>query len=163
MLSLLPSVVALGLAALAALLLTTSRSSPADRSVERKAAGRALAIATAFQAAHFAEETATGFHEQLGPFFGLPEIPFSIFVIFNMAWLGIWAASIFGLQSARPAAFFAAWFLAVAGMVNGIAHPLLSLAAGRYFPGLVSSTMVAGSCIWLWLRLDAATRPHSHR
>ena len=40
-------------------------------------------------------------------------------------------------------AALAAWFLAIAGMFNGIAHPLLALASGGYFPGLVSSPFIA--------------------
>jgi hypothetical protein len=67
------------------------------------------------------------------------------------------------LRSARPAAFFAAWFLAIAGMFNGIAHPFLALAAGRYFPGLVSSPVIAAASVWLWLRLRDATLPSSRQ
>jgi hypothetical protein len=124
---------------------------------ERLAAARALAVATVVQGLHFAEEASTGFHERLGALLGLPGMSFSFFVVFNLAWLGIWVASVPGLRSARAAAFFAAWFLAIAGMFNGIAHPLLALAAGDYFPGLVSSPFIAGASAWLWLRLRAAT------
>ena len=85
-------------------------------------------------------------------------MPISLFVIFNLVWLGIWLASVPGLRSARKIAFFAAWFLAIAGMINGIAHPLLAIATGGYFPGLVSSPFVAVVCIVLWRRLRAATR-----
>jgi hypothetical protein len=55
-------------------------------------------------------------------------------------------------------AFFAAWFLAIAGALNGIGHPLMAVAAGGYFPGLVSSPFVGLACIWLWIRLREATR-----
>ena len=72
--------------------------------------------------------------------------------------LGIWVVSVPGLRSARPAAFFAA-FLAIAGMFNGIAHPLLSISAGGYFPGLVTSPLIGGASVGLWLRLRGATRP----
>lgn len=57
-------------------------------------------------------------------------------------WLGIWVLSVPGLRSARAFAFFAAWFLAIAGMVNGIVHPLLAIFVGVYFPGLVSSPFI---------------------
>jgi len=86
---------------------------------------------------------------------------FSVFVVCNAAWLVIWIAAIFGLRSARPAAFFAAWFLAVAGMVNGLAHPLSAVATGGYFPGMGSSTLVAVVCGCLWYRLHQATAPRS--
>jgi len=159
MLNFLPSMFVLGLAALAALLLVLGRCTPHENVAERRAAARALALAVVVQGIHFAEEAATGLHEQLPALFGLPSIPFSFFVIFNLAWLGIWVASVPGLLSARSDAFFAAWFLAIAGMFNGIAHPLLAIAGGGYFPGLVSSPFIGGASAWVWLRLRRATRP----
>ncbi len=161
--SLLPSIFILGLAALAALILARSRRSPAENKSQRLAASHALALATGIQAIHFAEEAATGFHERLGPVFGLPEMPFSFFMAFNLAWLGIWIVSVPGVRSAHTGAFFAAWFLAIAGMFNGIGHPLLAAAAGGYFPGLVSSPFIAASGVWLWLRLRSATQANGGR
>ena len=161
--SLLPSIFILGLAALAALILARSRRSPAENKSQRIAASRALALATGVQALHFAEEAATGFHERLGPVFGLPEMQFSYFMAFNLAWLGIWIVSVPGVRSAHTGALFAAWFLAIAGMFNGIGHPLLAAAAGGYFPGLVSSPFIAAASIWLWLRLRSATQPNGSR
>ncbi len=158
MLSVLPSILVLSLAALAALLLTLSRSSPPEREAERHAASHALALAVGVQSVHFAEETATGFHERLPALFGLPGMALSVFVVFNLVWLGIWVASVPGLRSARSAAFFAAWFLAIAGMLNGIAHPLLAVADNTYFPGLVSSPFIGGASVWLWFRIRQATR-----
>ena len=35
----------------------------------------------------------------------------------------------------------------------------LAVAAGRYFPGLVSSPFIGVASVWLLLRLHAATRP----
>jgi hypothetical protein len=58
-------------------------------------------------------------------------------------------------------AVFAAWFLAIAGMFNGIAHPLLAIAERGYFPGVVSSPFICVASVWLWLRLRKATRPRS--
>ena len=159
MLSILPSLLVLGLAALAALALVSSRRSPAENTAERVDAARALALAVGAQSIHFAEEAATGFHEQFPALLGLAGMPLSFFVIFNLAWLGIWVASVPGLRSARGAAFFAAWFLSIAGMINLIAHPLLAIAAGGYFPGLLSSPFIGGASVWLWSRLRRATRP----
>ncbi len=161
MLNVLPSIIVLGLAALAALLLVLSRWSPPENEAERLAAARALVLAVGVQSVHFAEEAATGFHERLGALLGLPGMPLSLFVVFNLMWLGIWVASVPGVGSARAPAFFAAWFLAIAGMFNGIAHPLLAVAEGGYFPGLVSSPFIGIVCVWLWLRLRTATRPRS--
>ncbi len=156
--SVLPSVLALGLAALVALHFALSRPSPPDRVGERRAVSHTLALALGIQSVHLVEETATGFHERLPALFGLPGMPLSAFLAFNLVWLGIWGASIPGLRSARIAAFFAAWFLAIAGMLNGVAHPLLAVAAGGYFPGLVTSPLIGVAGVWLWLRLQRATR-----
>jgi len=157
MLNLLPSIVALGLAALFAGYLAWQRRSPPERGVERNAAARALMLALIIQSIHFTEETATGFHDQLPALFGLPGIPFTAFVGFNLAWIAIWIMSVPGLRSARPAAFFAAWFLAIAGSINGIAHPLLALFSDGYFPGLFSSPFIGAASVLLLLKLRKAT------
>ena len=156
--SLLPSIFVLGLAALAALTLARIRRSPPESVAARNAAARALAVATAVQSSHFIEEAATGFHLRLGDLVGVPAMPFSFFIVFNLTWLGIWVTAVFGLRAARVVAFFAAWFLTIAGMVNGIAHPLLAIASDGYFPGLITSPVIGGVSVWLWLRLRQATR-----
>ena len=158
MLNMLPSILILGLAALGAIVLSRIRRSPADRVSERQMASRVLGLATVSQAVHFTEEAATGFHEQLPALFGLEPIPYASFVAFNLVWLMIWALSIPGIRASHSVAFFAAWFLAIAGIINGVAHPLLAIAQEGYFPGVVSSPFVAIACIWLWLQLWKATR-----
>lgn len=158
MLNLLPSILVLGLAALVALRLALTRDSPPERVAERSSAARALAVAVFIQAIHFAEETTTGFNERLGPLFGLPRMSLSIFLIFNIAWLVIWIVSIPGLKSSWTPAFFAAWFLAIAGVINGVAHPLMALAENGYFPGLVTSPFIGAASVWLWAQLRRATR-----
>jgi len=90
MLNILPSILVLGLAAFAALLLALNLRSPPERVAERLAAARALALAVGVQSVHFGEEVVTGFHEQLGALLGLPGMPLSGFVVFNLTWLGIW-------------------------------------------------------------------------
>jgi len=157
MLSMLPSIVVLGSMALAALYIAASRRSPPENRAERQAAARALVVAIVVQSVHFVEELATALHERLPGLFDLPGMPVSVFVAFNLAWLGIWIASVPALRAARVPAFFAAWFLAIAGMFNGIAHPLLAIAAGDYFPGLLSAPIIGGVSIWLWRRLHQAT------
>lgn len=157
LLSLLPSLFVLGLAALGAVGLARSRPSPPENAAERSVAARALALALVVQAIHFSEETLTGFPERLGALLGLPAMPMSFFLMFNLAWLAIWGVSVPGLRAARTAAFFAAWFLAIAGMINAVAHPLLAVAVGGYFPGLVSSPFIGAAAVWLWLRLREAT------
>jgi hypothetical protein len=156
MVSLLPSALILGAVALVAVSLSR-RPSPALRTVERGAASRALAVTTALQGAHFAEEAIAGFPERLGSVFGLPAMPLAVFIAFNVVWLGIWAASVPGVRSGRRPALFAAWFLALAGMLNGVAHPLLALRSTSYFPGLWTAPVVAVAALWLWARLIRAT------
>jgi hypothetical protein len=155
--SLLPSIVALGPIALAALWLATRRTPAADLAAARESASISLAVATAVQAAHFGEEWATGFHQRFPALFGLEPMPVAAFVTFNVAWIVIWTLSIPLLRGARTAAFVAAWFLALAGMLNGVAHPLLAVMSGGYFPGLVTSPLIGLACIGLWRRLRGAT------
>lgn len=159
MANVLPSLFVLGAAALAALFLARHRWSPPGKKPQRRAAAGVLALAAGVQSIHFAEEAVTGFHDRLGALFGLPGMPFAGFLAFNLLWLGIWIASIPGLRSGRAAAFFAAWFLAIAGMLNGVLHPLLALAAGTYFPGLVSSPFIGAASAWLCFRLLHASQP----
>lgn len=158
LLSLLPSILVLGVAALAAALLAQRRLSSPDNVKQRSAASQLLATATVIQGIHFTEEATTGFPERLGALLGIPAMPMSFFVIFNLLWLAIWVVSVPGIRSARTGAFFAAWFLAIAGMFNAIAHPLLAVAANGYFPGLVTSPFIGVAGFWLWLRLRKATR-----
>lgn len=157
MLSVLPSVIVLGIAALAALLLARYRRSAPENIRERLAASRALTLATGIQSAHFVEEAVTGFHEKFPALLDLPSMSFAFFIVFNLTWIAIWIASIAGLRSAQPAAFFAAWFLSIAGMFNGIGHPLMAIASGGYFPGLISSPFIGLASVWLWVRLRRAT------
>ena len=155
--SLLPSLVILGGVAAAALFLARERSSPVDLVEERVAAATALGLAIAAQGAHFAEEWATGFHIRFPALFGLPPMPLSFFVTFNLAWLVIWIVSVPFVRSARRPAFFAAWFLAIAAMMNGAAHPALAIASEGYFPGLITSPAIGLAGLWLWVRLRRAT------
>lgn len=155
--SMLPSVFVLSALALVALVLTRARPIAGNMAIRRDAA-HSLALAIGAQGAHFAEEAATGLHEQLPALLGQSAMPFAVFLLFNVAWLAIWAASVPGLRSGRPAAFFAAWFLAIAGLFNGVAHPLLAVAAGGYFPGLVSSPVIGVAGALVLIRLRRATQ-----
>ncbi len=157
MFSVVPSLVVLGIAAFFALQLAVRRPSPAEFADKRAAASRALAHATGIQCVHFAEEWATGFHVHFPALLGLEPMPLSFFVGFNLAWIAAWVVSVPLLRSAQPLAFFAAWFLAIAGMLNGVAHPLLALTSGGYFPGLITSPAIGLAGILLWRQLHRAT------
>ena len=157
MLSLIPSIAVLGLVALAALRLSLLRPSSTQLAMECATASRMLAISTAIQAGHFAEEWATGFHIQFPALFGLQPMPLWFFVGLNLIWVSAWIVSVPLLRSGRQVAFFAAWFLAIAGMLNGIAHPLMAAVSGGYFPGLVSAPFIGVASLLLWQRLRRAT------
>jgi hypothetical protein len=162
MVSLVPSGIVLGLAALAAIGLATRRWSPPEKLEARQDAARVLLLAIGAQTIHFLEEWATGFDTGLGELLGLPPMPRPFFVAFNLAWLGVWAISVPGVRSGRAPSYFAAWFLAIAGTVNGVAHPALALASGSYFPGLASSPLIGATGAWLWWRLHRATEAGSY-
>ena len=140
----LPSVLVLSALAVVALWLTISRV-------------RLAAIAIAAQAGHFAEELTTGFDERLPAIFGLPPMSLRLFVSFNLALLGIWALSAWGLARRHQVALFPLWFLGVAGVANGLLHPLLALNAGGYFPGLATSPLMAAVGALLLARLARVT------
>ncbi len=157
MTSLLPSILILGLAALVSLILAFRRTSPSEFAAERDSASRALTVATVIQTGHFAEEWATGFHERFPALFDLEPMPLWFFVAFNLAWIVLWIASVPLLRLARRMAFFAAWFLAIAGCLNGLTHPIMAIMSGGYFPGLFTSPFIGLAGVWLWRRLQDAT------
>jgi len=159
---LLPSVVALGLVAVVAAYLAYSRQYPVHLMTQRVTASRALALATSVQCVHFAEEWATGFHIRFPALFGLEPLSLPLFVTFNLVLIVLWFLSIKPLQSARKAAFLAAWFLALAGTLNGIAHPLMAVSVGGYFPGLISSPFIGVAGIYLWKQLLRSSSAESN-
>jgi hypothetical protein len=121
---------------------------------------RAAGFAVAAQAAHFCEEWLSGFPDRFPALLGLTPWPPAFFVAFNLAWLAAW---IFVLV--RPLVWprftlFALWFLALAGLINGVAHPLLALAAGAYFPGLWTAPLLGAAGIILLLALGRMRRSH---
>lgn len=132
----------LWIAVVAALFLTLARGDVEASGERLRAAVRLAIVAVLVQAAHFAEELATGFHQRFPEMFGLTPWPVGFFVSFNLFWLGIWGLSIRGLTARRWCALFPLWFLGIASVANGLAHPPLSLRDGGYFPGLVSSPFV---------------------
>jgi formate hydrogenlyase subunit 3/multisubunit Na+/H+ antiporter MnhD subunit len=157
MLSILPSVVVLGLVAIVAVWLAQRRSSPDEAAKERDAASTVLGVATAIQSVHFAEEWATGFHARFPALLGLDPMPLAFFVTFNLAWIVVWIVSTPLLRRGRKPAFFAAWFLAIAGVLNGVAHPMMAIASGGYFPGLITSPVIGLAGVLVWQRLKNAT------
>jgi len=100
-------------------------------------------IGIACQCAHFIEEFVTGIHRLFPPLLGLAPISAELFVGLNVFWLGVWALAAYGLLRGLWVAYFPVWFFGLAMCLNGIAHPLLSVWTGGYFPGIFTSP-VAG-------------------
>jgi len=152
--SLLPSIVVLSIAAGVSVWLTISRDYRKSDLLSSKNAVTWLSLATGIQIIHFLEEYLTGFPNSLAEVFGLEPMSDAFFLAFNLSWITAWIWSIFNLEKSRFAVF-AAWFLAVAGVANGILHPLLALVSTSYFPGLISSSFVGVTCFVLTRKLVA--------
>jgi hypothetical protein len=156
--SILPSTAFLGAFALVAWFLTVSRSWADVNGMRARKAVEAAVVAVVAQTAHFAEEFLTGFHERFPALFGIPPMPSQFFVSFNIAWLVIWSLSVWGLASRCRPALFPLWFLGIACIGNGVAHPTFAILTGGYFPGLVTSLVVAALGVLLLRRLLRVTR-----
>ena len=144
---------ALSVAAVAALLLTVTRPPAGSDRAGRQRTTIIYAALVLAQALHAAEEYATGFFVAFPSSLGLAPWPASFFLAFNITWLAVWMVSAVGLRAGRAVAYFPAWFLAIAAIGNGVAHPLLAIRAGGYFPGLVTSPLLAVGGVVLWKSL----------
>jgi len=144
----------LSFAAFVSLYLAIARSGAASEPEARDRFVRLLLVAITVESVHFVEELTTGFHHRFPEFLGLADWPTAFFVVFNLVWIALWILSAFGVRAGVEAAYFPIWFLVIGMMLNGIVHPLLALASGGYFPGLVTSpvTGVLGFvlCPKLW-------------
>jgi hypothetical protein len=145
---------------IALFLAVVRRARPLCQTTLRPAA-RVAVVAVFLQATHFVEEFATGFHQRFPELLGLTSWSPRFFVSFNLCWLAIWTLSVWALAVHRPAAFFPLWFLAIGCSANGIAHPLLSVRTGAYFPGLVTSPFVGLIGVLLLRRLFLMTETRS--
>lgn len=130
----------LALAAIVALALACSRPGVAPEHVRRIRLVAGLAVG--LQAVHFWEEYQGQFHLRFPAQFGLAPWSEQFFVSFNAAWLLVWSVALAALARHPRAAVFPLWFLAIASAANGLVHPVLSLRAGEYFPGLWTSPLV---------------------
>ncbi|MGH3056358.1 MAG: HXXEE domain-containing protein [Gaiellaceae bacterium] len=115
-------------------------------------------IALGLQGLHFVEEWLTGFEVRFPLLLGLNPWPAAFFVSFNLAWLAIWAIALLMVRRFRIA-LFPLWFLAIAAIANGIAHPLASLGMRGYFPGMVTAPLLGVAGVLLFSRLMASTQP----
>lgn len=158
--SILRGTAGLTVAAGVAVVLAATRGRIPSDSARLDAVCRVALLATLCQAAHFGEELLTGFSRRFPEQLGLAPWPLSFFVPFNLLWLVVWVlSSRRPLVRSRPA-LAALWFLGIAGLANGVAHPLLAARTGGYFPGLVTSPLVgAAGVVLLWQLARATRRP----
>ncbi len=143
----------LSVGAIVAVVLTVTRGPIGAGVAELRAAVRLAAVAVLLQFAHFAEELATGFRERFPELLGLAPWSSRFFVSFNLFWLAAWGLSLPGLAARRRVALFPLWFLAIAGLANGVAHLVFSARVGGYFPGLFTSPLVGILGLLLMRRL----------
>ncbi|HEU4559215.1 MAG TPA: hypothetical protein VFS20_15260 [Longimicrobium sp.] len=144
-------------AAAVALLATLARGGVQADDTRLRSAIRLALLTIVIQASHFGEEFATGFQRRFPQLLGLAPWSDGFFLVYNLAWLAIWAVSIPGLARRHHVALFPLWFLAIAGIVNGLAHPLLSLRTSGYFPGLFTSPLIGIAGLLLFRALLAIT------
>jgi len=96
-------------------------------------------IAVIVQCIHFVEEFFYGFARDFPKLFGF-EWSETRFVVFNLAWLVIFAVAVVGIRRGMALAYLVLFFLAIAGGIgNGIGHVLLYVWRGRYFPGVATA------------------------
>jgi len=120
---------------------------------QRSRLANLLLLGVAVQCFHSIEEFVTGFHSRFPGFFDLSPWSPELFVAFNLAWIAIWILAALGVEKGWRLALLPTWFFALGMTANGLAHPLLSVAAGGYFPGLVTSPIVGLLGGWLLLHL----------
>ena len=123
----------------AALVLSFVRSSRSDAAGDRAKLARFVLVGIACQGAHFLEELVTELPARFPPLFGLAPISTMAFAGFNIFWLVVWVVAALGLPSGSRLAYFPIWFFGLGMCLNGVAHPLLSIWVGGYFPGLITS------------------------
>ena len=140
--SFLPSTLALGVPLLAsvALALARPRLKPEASTSTRFLVVVGLTILV--QAVHFLEELRAEFYVRFPEAFGLQPFSASFFVWFNVAWLAIWTVSLLAVRAGFVWATCPLWFLGLAMVLNFVAHPLLALFAGGYFPGLLTAPLL---------------------
>ncbi|MEM7350609.1 MAG: HXXEE domain-containing protein [Acidobacteriota bacterium] len=125
---------------------------------DRSRLARWLLIGIAAQCFHSIEELLGEFYIRFPEFFGLVPWSIDLWVAFNIVWVALWILAALGLVAGWRLALLPTWFFALGMAANGIAHPLLAVASGGYFPGLVTSPLVGILGVWLLRLLWVATR-----
>lgn len=141
------------LALIAAAILTVRRPFPTLSDRDRRHLVLLAIAAIAVQVAHFGEELFKGFFTAFPQVLGLPPWSRPAFIVFNLAWVVLWLISVPAAVRGNRLAQWPLWFLALALLLNGIAHPVLAVQARGYFPGLVTSVaaFLAGGVMLKWM------------
>jgi hypothetical protein len=153
----------LGVAAVVAAWLTVARGPAVVGSPSLRAAVSLAMVALVCQSAHFAEELLTGFPRRFPAVLGLAPWSTPFFVSFNVLWIVVWGLACWGATAGVRVALFPLWFLGIASLANGVAHPLLAARACGYFPGLITSPLVGLAGLLLLRGLALATRTPASR
>jgi len=148
----------LALAASVALAFTFYRAPVSVGAATHNRAIPLIATCLVLQSAHFIEEYTTRFYQRFPALLGLAPWSARFFVAFNVFWLIVWAVAALGVRSGSRVAFFPLWFLAMAMIANGIAHPVLAVRASGYFPGLITAPVLGITGVALWMRLMSLTQ-----
>jgi hypothetical protein len=126
-------------------------------------AGRSLqatyGIALVIFPLHACEEFLTGFPRRFPALVG-DHWTDRQFIVFNAAWLTTFVLAAWGLRRHRPLAALIVLFFALGGGVgNGIAHLLLVVAQGGYFPGAWTAPLclIVGTALLRQLFIRPAT------
>lgn len=110
-------------------------------------------IATAVFLTHAAEEFLFGLQQALPELFGRYPWSDGQFAVFNVAWAMVFGVAAVRVAPGRPLPVLIILFFAVVGGVaNGVAHLLLVLQRGGYFPGAWTAPVCLVMGVWL-LRL----------
>ena len=113
-------------------------------------------LGIAVQCLHFLEEFRNGFQREFPPILGLAPWSDSFFVSLNLIALAIFILAALGFLLGVRIATVVVWFFAVAMTLNGLAHPLLSIRKGAYFPGTLSAPihLLVGATLLVKLAKD---------
>lgn len=106
---------------------------------------RTFLLCLSLQCVHLIEEFVTGFHVELPRLLGLVPWSAEFFLSFNIVWLAVWIVAAVGIEARVRLALFPIWFFALGMVANAIWHPLLAVAKGGYFPGLLTSPVVGAA------------------
>jgi len=114
--------------------------------------------AVSIQCIHFLEEYLTGIQTEFPKPFGYIWSD-QQFVTLNLVWLAVFVVTGVGVHYKIRLSYLVVYYFAIiGGIANGLAHPLLSLMKGGYFPGLFTSPFVLIVGLALLRRLMKGSR-----